>query len=194
MSRGPANQSRRFALPLGINLAVAVAALISFFQPGCGEEPPPTKSEKDAMSAIQRVHGHVLTDDLGHATFVDFTHVGTVRDSELAPLADLPYLSRVKFDDTFIGNDGLAPLANLKNLRELSLRQSKVTDAGLTHLQKLPSLTELDLERLPITDAGLAALGPIKSLRKVYLSTKGATSAGIDALKSQNPRVNVLRK
>jgi hypothetical protein len=194
VSRGPANKRRRFALPLGVSLAVAIAALISVFQPGCGEEPPPTQSEMDAMSAIQRVHGHVLTGDGGHATFVDFTHVGTVRDAELAPLADLPYLSRVKFDDTLIGNDGLAPLANLKYLRELSLRQSKVTDAGLMHLQKLPSLTELDLERLPLTDAGLAALGPIKSLRKVYLSSTGPTSAGIDALRAQNPRVNVLRK
>jgi Leucine-rich repeat (LRR) protein len=188
--RGPAKH-RRFVLSLLV--ALAVAALLSGLQSGC-EDPPATQAELDAMSAIQRVHGHVLTGEGGHATFVDFSHVGTVRDAELAPLADLPYLVRVKFDATFIGNDGLAPLANLQHLRELSLRQSKITDAGLLHLQKLPSLTELDLERLPITDTGLAALGPIKSLRKVYISSSGPTSAGIDALKAQNPKVNVSRK
>jgi hypothetical protein len=62
------------------------------------------------------------------------------------------------------------------------------------HLQKLPSLTELDLERLPITDKGIVALGPIKTLHRVYITSKDVTSPGIDALKAQNPRVNVSRK
>jgi hypothetical protein len=185
--RGPANQLR-------FVLLLAVAALIAVCKSGCGDDPLPTKTELAAMAAIQRVHGHILSDAKGHAIFVDFSRDETVRDNEVAPLADLPYLRRVKFDDAPIGNDGLAPLKDAKYLKELSLRGTKITDAGLLHLQELPSLTELDLERLPITDAGLVALGRIKSLRKVYLSSNGPTSAGIDALKSQNPRVNVSRK
>jgi hypothetical protein len=185
--RGPANQLR-------FVLLLAVAALIAVCQSGCGDDPPPTKTELAAMSAIQRAHGHILADPQGHAIFVDFSKEERVRDDDLAPLADLPYLQRVKFDEAPIGNDGLGFLKDAKYLKELSLRGTKITDAGLLHLQKLPSLTELDLERVAVTDAGLAALGPIKSLRKVYLSSNGTTSAGIDALKSQNPRVKVSRK
>jgi hypothetical protein len=185
--RGPANQLR-------FVLLLAVAALIAVCQSGCGDDPPPTKTELAAMAAIQRVHGHILSDAKGHPIFVDFSKEERVRDDDLAPLADLPYLQRVKFDEAPIGNDGLGFLKDAKYLKELSLRGTKITDAGLLHLQKLPSLTELDLERVAVTDAGLAALGPIKSLRKVYLSSNGTTSAGIDALKSQNPRVNVSRK
>jgi hypothetical protein len=181
-------------LPLGVLPALATAALLSSFHSGCSD-PPPTKAELDAMSAIQRAHGHVATDPTpGHAIIVDFTRVPSVRDADLAPLADLPYLEKVKFDDSPVGNDAVAPLANLKQLKALSLRGTKITDAGMVHLQKLPSLMELDLERLPLTDQGLIALGPIKTLHRVYISSKEVTSAGIDALKAQNPRVNVSRK
>jgi hypothetical protein len=173
---------------------LAAAGLLAHFASGCAD-PPPTPAELDAMSAIQRAHGHLQNEESGHAVFVDFSRVDGLRDADLAPLSQLPYVERIKFDYTPIGDAGLEPLEGLKNLRELSLRGTRVTDAGLVHLQKLPSLTELDLERLPITDAGLAALGPIKSLRKVYVGPGGpTTTAGAEALKAQNPRVNVMRK
>jgi hypothetical protein len=174
-------------------IAFVAIALLIFRAIGC-EDPKPTKSELDAMSALQRAHGHVQTDAEGHAAFVDFERVG-VRDADLKPLADLPFVTRIKFDYAPIGDETVAFLQNLPSLRELSLRGTKITDAGLVNLQKLSSLTELDLERTGITNAGLEALGPIKSLRRVYLGPGGpTTAAGMDALKTQNPRVNVSKK
>jgi hypothetical protein len=185
VQRGPA--TRRLSLSL-----FPVLVFCAVYFSGC-EDPPPTRAELDAMSAIQRVHGHVLTDEQGHVTRIDFRGV-QVRDDELAPLSRFPYLERLVLDDSSIGNAGLAHLEGLKNLKELSLRGTNVTDEGLPHLQKVPALREMDLERLPITDAGLIQLGPIKSLRKVYVGPGGPTSAGVDALKAQNPSVSVFRK
>jgi hypothetical protein len=168
------------------------AAVLACFSGGC-EDPPATRAELDAMSALQRVHGHVVNDAKGHAVKVDFKGTG-VTDAELAPIADLPLLEFVNLDSTPISDAGLAHLEGLKNLKKLSLRQTKITDGGLAHLQKLPSLDELDLEYLPITDAGLAELAPIKTLRKLYVSRSGVTSAGVDALKVANPAVKVSLK
>jgi hypothetical protein len=173
---------------------LATLALFCFQAVGC-EDPKPTQDELDAMSALQRVHGHLLTDGDGHAVSVDFSQVPVLRDQDLAPLSKLPNVERIKFDDSPVGDGGLVHLEGLKSLRELSLRGTKVTDAGLIYLQKLPALTELDLERLPITNDGLAALGPIKSLRKVYVGPGGpTTTAGVEALTSQNPKVHVSKK
>jgi hypothetical protein len=173
---------------------LAVSGLLACFASGC-EDSAPTRAELDAMSALQRVRGHIQCDPEGHAVFVDFARVDDIRDDDLGPLSKLPYVERVKFDDSPVGDAGLVPLEGLKNLKQLSLRGSKVTDAGLVHLQKLPALSELDLERLPITDAGLVALGPIKTLHRVYVGPGGPiTTAGIEALKAQNPRVNISRK
>jgi hypothetical protein len=188
VQRGPAKKWLSFFLP-------AAAGLLACFASGCGEDAPPSRAELDAMSALQRVRGHIQCDPEGHAVCVDFARVDDLRDDDLGPLAQLPYTERIKFDDSPIGDAGLAPLAGLKHLKELSLRGTKITDAGLVHLQKLPALTELDLERLPITDAGLPALGPIKSLRRVYVGPGGPiTTAGVEALKAVNPKVNVSRK
>ncbi len=147
------------------------------------------------MSALQRVRGHVQVDREGHTVFVDLANIDDLQNDDLAPLAQLPYVTRIKADDSPIGDAALAPMEGMKSLRELSLRGTKVTDAGIVHLQKLPSLTELDLERTRITDQGVADLGPIKTLRRVYLGPGGpTTTAGIEALKGKIPRVNVSRK
>jgi len=190
VQRGPAKNRWLFFL------LVAVAGLFALRLSGCEEDPEPSRAELDAMSALQRVRGHIQCDRPGgHAVFVDFDHIDDVKDEELAPIAQLKYVDRIKFDGSPIGDAGLAPLEGLKQLKVLSLRGTKVTDAGLVHLQKCSSLTELDLERLPITDKGLLALAPIKSLHKVYVGPGGPiTTAGIEALKADNPRVNVLRK
>jgi hypothetical protein len=152
-------------------LALAISLRIS----GCADDKPPTNDELDAMSALQRVFGHVATDEAGHAIVVDFKAIGTVRDSDLAPLAKLLYVEKITFENAPVGDDGLAPLEGLKNLRALSLKGTKVTDAGIVHLQKCSSLSELDLERTQIGDKGLEALGPIKSLHRVYVGPGGPT-------------------
>jgi Leucine Rich repeat len=176
-------------------LLVPIVGLLALCLLGCEGEKPPTPDELDAMSALQRVFGHVGTDEAGHAIVVEFKGIATVRDADLAPLAKLPYVEMITFEGAPVGDDGIAPLEGMKNLQRLSLRATKITDAGILHLQKCSSLSEIDLERTGITDKGLEALGPIKTLHRVYIGPGGAiTNAGIEALKAQNPRVNVSRK
>jgi hypothetical protein len=185
VQRGPAN---RWLIVFLFSVTCLVA--------GCRDSapPPPARDELDAMSAIQRAHGHVAVDDGGHAVRVDFTRVD-VRDADLAPLSKLTYLERANFDYAPIGDAGVAGLDGLTHLWALSLRGTKVTDAGLAHLQKCSSLRELDLEQTAITDAGLIQLAPVKTLRRIYVGPGGpVTSPGVDALKAKIPSVNVSRK
>jgi hypothetical protein len=189
VQRGP-SQKKWFSLFL-----LAVAGLLAFRLSGCERDTAPSRAELDAMSALQRVRGHVRCDSDGHAVFVDFAKVDDVKDAELEPLSQLPNVEQITFDSASIGNGALQYLEGLKNLSRLSLRGTKVTDAGMVHLQKCPALSEIDLERLPITDEGLVKLGPLKNLHRVYIGPGGPiTTAGIEALKAQNPRVNVSRK
>ncbi|HEV3301448.1 MAG TPA: hypothetical protein VG055_17480 [Planctomycetaceae bacterium] len=189
MQRGP---RKKKWLPL---LLLAVAGLLAFVVKGCQRDTAPTPAELDAMSALQRVRGHVRCDPDGHAVYVDFARVDDVKDAELEPLSKLPYVQQVTFDSASIGDGALQYLEGLKNLARLSLRATRVTDAGMDHLQKCPALTEIDLERLTITDAGLVKLGPLKNLHRVYIGPGGPiTTAGIEALKAQIPKVNVSRK
>jgi hypothetical protein len=176
-------------------LLLAVAGLLAFRSTGCERNTPPTREELDAMSALQRVRGHIRCDPDGHAVYVDFAKVDDVKDADLEPLSKLPYVEHMTFESASIGDGALQYLEGLKNLSRLSLRATKVTDAGMVHLQRCPALTEIDLERLPITDAGLLQLGPLKNLHRVYIGPGSPiTTAGIEALKAQNPRVNVSRK
>jgi len=189
VQRGPSKKNRFSLLPL------AVAGLLVFGLSGCAGNTAPTRDELDAMSALQRVRGHVRCDLDGHAVFVDFAKVDDVKDAELEPLSKLPNVEQITFDSASIGDGALQYLEGLKNLSRLSLRGTKVTDAGMVHLRKCPALSEIDLERLPITDEGLVKLGPLKNLHRVYVGPGGPiTTAGIEALRAQNPRVNVSRK
>jgi hypothetical protein len=189
VQRGP-SQKKWFFL-----LLPAVAGLLAFRSTGCERSTAPTRAELDAMSALQRVRGHVRCDPDGHAVYVDFAKIDDVKDAELEPLSKLPYVEQITFESASIGDGALQYLEGLKNLSRLSLRATKVTDAGMVHLQMCPALTEIDLERLPITDAGLIKLGPLKNLRRVYIGPGGPiTTAGIEALKAQIPKVNVSRK
>jgi hypothetical protein len=189
VQRGP-RKKKWFSL-----LLLAVAGLLAFVVKGCQRDTAPTPAELDAMSALQRVRGHVRCDPDGHAVYVDFARVDDVKDAELEPLSKLPYVQQVTFDSASIGDGALQYLEGLKDLARLSLRATKVTDAGMDHLQKCPALTEIDLERLTITDAGLVKLGPLKNLHRVYIGPGGPiTTAGIEALKAQIPKVNVSRK
>jgi hypothetical protein len=189
VQRGPSKKKWLSLLPL------AVAGLLALRLSGCEGNTAPTRDELDAMSALQRVRGHIRCDSDGHAVYVDFARIDDVKDPELEPLSKLPYVEQITFDSASIGDGALPYLEGLKKLSRLSLRGTKVTDAGMVHLQKCPALAEIDLERLSITDEGLLKLGPLKNLHRVYIGPGGPiTTAGIEALKAQIPKVNVSRK
>jgi hypothetical protein len=189
VDRGPAKKKW---LPL---LLLPAAGLLVLGARGCSGPSPPSRTELDAMSALQRVRGHVRCDPEGHAVYVDFAKIDDVKDADLEPLSKLPYVEQITFESAPVGDSALQYLEGLDRLARLSLRGTRVTDVGLVHLQKCPALTEIDLERLPITDQGLIELAPLKSLHRVYIGPGGPiTTAGIEALKAKLPRVNISRK
>ncbi len=66
-------------------------------------------------------------------------HEGTLKISELRPLASLPYLEHLQLDGHNIQD--LTPLGRLQNLRSLSLRDNQIFDLSpLLALRKLESV------------------------------------------------------
>jgi len=167
--------------------------LFSLMLVGCGEPPPATQDELDAIAALQRAHARIETDKLGHASALYFVRV-ELRDDDLAPIERLSQLKKLNLDGSPVTDSGLAHVTGLKNLKFLSLRGTKITDAGLTSLTALPSLEEIDLEATKITDRGMESLGKISSLKKVYFDRTGPTSAGTDYLSSVNNRLEIHRR
>jgi Leucine Rich repeat len=177
----------------GFTLIRGMLLLSAAVLAGCSEGPP-TRTELDAIAAMQRVHGQVETNAEGHAVKLLLAK-SDVRNAELAPIAELHDLTFLDLGRTPITDAGLAHLAGLTELQTLSLVGTKITDKGLANLAKLSSLEVLDLEGMPITDQGLAALATITSLRKVYVSRAGGPSQrGIDNLETANPRLHVTRQ
>jgi len=179
---------RKFAVLTGLVILIPLASA----NVGC-EEGPATKAELDAIDSIRRVHGHVKTDEGGHALSVALSGPA-IRDKDLVPLEQFHDLSFLSLEGAPITDEGLAHLSGLNALKHLSLRGTKITDAGLAHLEGLASLEEVDLEGLPITDAAMPHLAAVKSLRKVYVGPGGPTSAGIDYLKGANPQAHVFQR
>ncbi|GAB5521516.1 MAG: ribonuclease inhibitor [Rhodothermales bacterium] len=86
----------------------------------------------------------------------------------------------------------LAPLANLTNLSRLRLdRNAALTDAALVHLADLSNLESLNLYGTAVTDEAIAALGAMPNLQSVYLWQTNVTEAGAERLRTARPRMSV---
>jgi hypothetical protein len=145
-------------------------------------------------------------------------HSSTIRDVDLATLAEFPKLELLNLGETPIGDAGLVHLATLRNIRVLHLDTTQVTDAGLAHLEGLDKLetlslgdngeaiTDLGLARLiplkklqlleiggpKITDDGLMYLQALTNLKRLYLiEAPNVTEAGIARLRSAVPRLEI---
>ncbi len=92
-----------------------------------------------------------------------------VRDTSIAPVADLPFIERLYLNKTLIGDDGLRHVGRLKTLRRLALWRTQISDEGLIYLAGCSELRVLDIHQTCVTDEGLAALRHLRRLRYLKL-------------------------
>lgn len=91
-----------------------------------------------------------------------------------------------------LSDSDIAPIARLTALTRLRLDDNKLTDRSLQMLSSLPKLVELNLVDNPgISDAGIASLAALKSLRRVYLFQTGVTKAGTAKLHQLRPDLEI---
>jgi hypothetical protein len=123
---------------------------------------------------------------------------GELTPAMTAPLADLPEIRELHFENAHITDAALVNLRSLGQLKKLylgpwagSFKQSDVTDAGVQALSGLTDLEVLDLQATSITDAGLQSLSGLTSLKELYLGQTLVTDAGMEYLEKL-PSLEIL--
>ena len=162
---------------------------------------PPQDNDPRFAQAIQRIdqlRGQLEFDAAGQLVGVDLASDRlAVSDDDVARLAALPHLARLKVSGGEITNRGVRQISRLTGLTELAIEKSQIdnaglgeltalarlkslnlrgsinlTDDGLDHLRQFPRLTSLALlDNKTITDAGIARLKPLVGLR--FLDLRG---------------------
>lgn len=141
------------------------------------------ESEKQAARQLRDLGVYVFIDlESGRPNNVSANGNDKITDADLKPLAELPMLTDLSFEQTEIGDAGLAHAAGLTRLEWLNLFRTKVTDAGLAHLARLENLQQLPIGETAVTDAGLPRIAKLKNL--IYLGLRGnaITDAGVAEL------------
>lgn len=78
-------------------------------------------------------------------------------DAGIVPLAEFQSLTRLRLDNTALGDEAVETLLRLPALEMVNLYGSKLTDAGLARLATLPSLTRVYCAGTAVTPEGVAA-------------------------------------
>lgn len=109
----------------------------------------------------------------------------TVKDADLAPLADLVRAQptdagviEVDLRSVEIGDQVLGYLRGLTQLESINLYRTRVTDSGLSQLSGLANLEFLNLYGTAVTDAGLKALKGLRKLHRLFLAETKVTEDG----------------
>gem|GEM_PF-3270355 len=110
--------------------------------------------QRDGRGAASNNSNHLLPDGQG-TPLTDAGRVGHDNNPVLLTGVDLSGLQTLKDAD-------LARLADRTTLRDLQLHNTSLTGACLTHIQRLSRLQVLSLAVLPIADQHLAALSELK--------------------------------
>lgn len=165
-------------------------------------------TEDQAIKAIERLGGHVLTDEKAPdrpVISVDFSDT-KVTEEDLKKLIIFPELCCVCLDGNRVTAGMLKALSPLKHLRSLSLSrttltkdevrqlaelvqiqrlffiEANITDAGLKELAPLKQIDFLDLTRASVGDADMKALAVFKNLSSLTLSFTHVADAGLQEL------------
>ena len=109
----------------------------------------------------------VLLKDIANLYELDLSGI-KFTDADLANIAGLVHLDKLRLEHTPVTDAGLAHLKRLTNLTYLNLFDTGITDAGLEHLKGLTNLKSLFLYQTKVTDKGVAALQ--KALPKLYIN------------------------
>jgi hypothetical protein len=115
---------------------------------------------------------------------------GDLTAATTAPLAALPELRELHFQNAHITDESLVNLRSLVRLKKLYLgpwggngfKQSDVTDEGIRYLSGLVDLEVLDLQGTAITDAGLKSIAGLTSLKDLNIGYTRITDAGTEHL------------
>lgn len=118
---------------------------------GLGFEADQIHRQRDAVAAIERLHGSVrYRCSLSSSTF---NRLATWLGPDAVAGVDAVY-----FGGTALSDDDLACLDNLPRLRTIVLTSSPITDAGLEHLPRFSDLESVDVRFTNVTEAGVARL------------------------------------
>lgn len=143
-----------------------------------------------------------------------------IKEEELAAIADLHHLQKLRIYYMRLGDADCPRLGELKGLRTLILSGNyqlgdegvkhllqsprlqtvqlpgvQVTDQTVQRLVKLPELEELDLRWTKVTDAGLEELVGLASLRQLKVSDdRAVTKEAIARFIARRPDVKVMLK
>ena len=101
-------------------------------------------------------------------------------DAGLVPLAEFQSLTRLRLDNTALGDGCVEVLLGLPNLEMVNFYGSKLTDAGLAALAAHPSLARIYCDETEVTPEGVAAAGR-EGLEIVGPEAPAATSPSGDA-------------
>ena len=93
-----------------------------------------------------------------------------------------PRLQELVLRRTMISDRGLAPLADMPELSRLSLSSVRVTGSGLAAIGPKPKLAHLELVNTPFTDQGLRSLSSLTNLEELLLVATHVTGSDLDQL------------
>ena len=114
------------------------------------------------------------------------------KDENVAAIGSIGQnVAQLNLSRTQITDAGLAPVGDLPRLTRLDLHETQITDAGLKHLSGLKNLQYLNLYETQVSDAGIAELGKIKGLKNVYLWKSKVTEKGAAQLQKALPDAKV---
>jgi hypothetical protein len=106
-----------------------------------------------------------------HLGAVDDVHLierPSLRESDVAVVAQFTHLRRLVFCKSRVTDDALAHLETLTDLEYLDLDSTRVTDAGLDHLKSLHNLRCLSLTGTEVSDHGADALNDQLPYCRIY--------------------------
>ncbi|MFT5466534.1 MAG: hypothetical protein ACI8UO_001634 [Verrucomicrobiales bacterium] len=114
------------------------------------------------------------------------------KDENIATIAAIGgNIAQLDLSRTQITDAGLAPLSELPRLTRLDLHSTQITDAGLAHLSGLKNLMYLNLYDTQVSDKAVDALGKLKGLKNVYLWQSKVTEKGAKKLQQLLPDAKV---
>ena len=103
-------------------------------------------------------------------------------DEDLARLDGLqPVLAWANFARSDLTDQGIAPLRDFLLITKLRLDNTQLGDGVVDTLLALPSLEWLNMYGTKLTDAGLARLAAHPGLTRLYCNDSGVTAAGVVA-------------
>ncbi|HTT04657.1 MAG TPA: c-type cytochrome domain-containing protein [Steroidobacteraceae bacterium] len=160
------------------------------------EEQPPKQADPKAIAQLQAAGFMARQVSLSDTDLVVSPALpgAGFSASNIQALSTIPsdQIIDLNLADAGLSDADIAPIARLTALTRLRLDDNKLTDRALPVLSSLPKLVEVNLVGNPgISDAGMQALAAIKSLRRVYLFQTGVTKAGTAKLHQLRPDLEI---